>query len=373
MSETGTVATFGGIQLPSVAIFMDGFADGVAKYNEDNGTDVQLLGWDKEAQEGAFSGDFENQSQGQTLTEQFLAQGADIIMPVAGGAGLGTTAAAKASNGKYSVIWVDVDGCQSTQDCSVLLNTVAKNITGAVKEAVLKGAAGEKLTDAEPYVGTLANDGVGLSGFNEFEEQVPAGLKSELDEIKAQFDTSDLDEAQLHMVHHEPPTVGTIFPNLSMIRFATPAIPGGPISVVTSFRQWQPVGPGQIELWSWQFVWNFQDEESAQQDYVTGQFVFGSAGIFEQDDTVAWEGIPRAAASPWACKSGMSFNFQQGNRSQVDQEPREGWTGPGRLRPTGYGEHNQLEFYRHWLKVMREEPWQPSEYTRPAITVGEEH
>ena len=25
------------------------------------------------------------------------------------------------------------------------------------------------------------------------------------------------------------------------------------------------------------------------------------------------------------------------------------------MRPTGYGEHNQLEFYRHWLKVMREE------------------
>ena len=63
MSESGTVATFGGIKLPSVAIFMDGFADGVDKYNEDNSTEVKLLGWDKDAQEGSFSGDFENQSQ----------------------------------------------------------------------------------------------------------------------------------------------------------------------------------------------------------------------------------------------------------------------------------------------------------------------
>ncbi|MBM7331588.1 BMP family ABC transporter substrate-binding protein, partial [Agrobacterium sp. S2] len=57
-SATGTVATFGGIQLPSVSIFMDGFADGVAKYNEDNGADVKVLGWDKEAQTGSFTGDF---------------------------------------------------------------------------------------------------------------------------------------------------------------------------------------------------------------------------------------------------------------------------------------------------------------------------
>ncbi len=34
-STTGTVATFGGMQLPSVSIFMDGYVDGVAKYNEE--------------------------------------------------------------------------------------------------------------------------------------------------------------------------------------------------------------------------------------------------------------------------------------------------------------------------------------------------
>ena len=89
MSETGTVATFGGIQIPSVAIFMDGFADGVAKYNEDEGTDVKLLGWDKAAQTGSFTGDFENQANGQNLAQGFIDQGADIIMPVAGPVGLG--------------------------------------------------------------------------------------------------------------------------------------------------------------------------------------------------------------------------------------------------------------------------------------------
>lgn len=172
-------------------------------------------------------------------------------------------------------------------------------------------------------------------------------------EITEQFDLSGLDEAGRFVVDHEPPTVGTIFPNLSFIRFLTPATPGGPVSVVTSFRQWQPIGPGEMELWSWQFVWNFESEESAQQAYVTGQFVFGSAGIFEQDDTVAWEGVPRAAASPWMRKEQMNFHFQMGRKSPVDQSPDPDWTGPGIHRNTGYGEHTQLNFYRHWLRVMK--------------------
>ena len=56
MSKTGTVGTFGGIQIPTVTVFMDGFADGVDKYNADNGTDVKLLGWDKAKQDGLFAG-----------------------------------------------------------------------------------------------------------------------------------------------------------------------------------------------------------------------------------------------------------------------------------------------------------------------------
>ncbi|MDQ1596181.1 MAG: basic rane protein, partial [Arthrobacter pascens] len=35
-----------------------------------------------------------------------------------------------------------------------------------------------------PYVGTLANDGVQLAPFHSFDSQVPAELKSELDQIK---------------------------------------------------------------------------------------------------------------------------------------------------------------------------------------------
>ena len=67
----------------------------VSKYIEDNGTDVQLLGWDKEGQTGSFSGDFENQDNGRRVTEDLISEGADIILPVAGPVGLGAAAAAQ--------------------------------------------------------------------------------------------------------------------------------------------------------------------------------------------------------------------------------------------------------------------------------------
>ena len=189
MTETDTVATFGGLQIPSVAIFMDGFADGVDLYNEDNGTDVQLLGWDKEAQNGSFSGDFENQSQGQTLTEQFIAQGADIIMPVAGPVGLGAAAAAEGAEGT-KIIWVDSDGYNTTEYGDLMLTSVLKQIGPAVEDTITQTV--EEGFDNAPYVGTLENDGVGLAEFHDFDSEVPQELKDRLAELEQQIIDGEL-------------------------------------------------------------------------------------------------------------------------------------------------------------------------------------
>ena len=182
MSETDTVATFGGIAIPPVTIFMDGFVDGVAYWNEEKGEDVQVLGWDKESQEGTFTGDFQNQANGQTTTENFISQGADIILPVAGPVGLGAAAAAEAADG-VNLIWVDSDGYESaSQYGSLFISSVLKNIDAAVfttTQETLDGAF-----SSEPYVGTLENGGVGLAPFHDFEDTVPQELKDELTAIQ---------------------------------------------------------------------------------------------------------------------------------------------------------------------------------------------
>ncbi len=183
MSKSGVVATYGGLKIPPVTIFMDGFADGVAQYNKVKGKTVKVLGWDKAAQNGSFANSFIDQNAGKRLSDQFVAQGADVILPVAGGTGLGSAAGAQQSGGKFSVIWVDQDGCNSApQYCSVFLSTVVKNMSDAVRDTVLKSAEGTLAGGGS--IGTLENNGVQLAPFHDMDSKVPADLKSELDQLK---------------------------------------------------------------------------------------------------------------------------------------------------------------------------------------------
>ncbi|MCW2522475.1 MAG: basic rane lipoprotein [Frankiales bacterium] len=182
-TTTGKIATFGGLKFDAVTSHMDGFWEGAQYYNQVKGTHVQVLGWDEKTQNGSFAGGFTDQAKGQQLTKNFIQQGADIIFQVAGGAGLGAAAAAAASNGKVSVIWVDSDGFITTpQYSSVFLTTVAKNVTGAVKDTVEQAAGGGTFS-ATDYLGTLANGGTGLSPYHDYASKVSATMQSELDQV----------------------------------------------------------------------------------------------------------------------------------------------------------------------------------------------
>jgi basic membrane protein A len=187
-SKTGKVATFGGLKIPPVTVFMDGFVDGVAYYNKAKSKSVQVLGWDKAKQNGTFAESFTDQNKGKTISSTFVAQGADVVMPVAGGTGLGAGDVAKASSGKVSVIWVDQDGCNSAaQYCDVFLTTVVKNITDAVQKAVETGAQGQPLAASPGYLGTLKNNGVSIAPYHDFDAKVDPTLKTEVEALKQQI------------------------------------------------------------------------------------------------------------------------------------------------------------------------------------------
>ncbi|WP_280221600.1 BMP family lipoprotein [Nocardia neocaledoniensis] len=181
-SETGKVATWGGMQIPAVTIFMDGFAAGVAKYNQVHGTSVVVLGWDVAAQRGSFTGNFDDTSAGRSLTENFIAQGADVIHPVAGPVGMGGASAVQDSPG-VSMIWVDSDGFEAVPEYQhIMLSSSMKDISSAVRSAI-DNAFTEGPTDGR-YIGTLGNDGVGLAPFHDFEQRVPASVKQELEVLR---------------------------------------------------------------------------------------------------------------------------------------------------------------------------------------------
>jgi basic membrane protein A len=188
MSKTGKVATFGGEKLPTVTIYMDGFYDGVQYYNQKHGTHVSVLGWSEKTQNGSFTGDFTNQTNGQNVTQTFINEGADVIFPVAGNVGLGSAKAvqnadAAAGSQKVNMEWVDTDGCISAaQYCKYFITSVTKGIQTAVKNAVTTASNGS--FKGGNYIGTLQNGGVGLAPFHDFASKVPSKLQSELGTVK---------------------------------------------------------------------------------------------------------------------------------------------------------------------------------------------
>jgi basic membrane protein A and related proteins len=183
MTKSGKVGTFGGLDIPTVTIYMQGFAAGILYYNQQNSTDVQLLGWSPAKQKGLFTGDFENQDNGRRVTETLLQQGADIILPVAGPVGLGAAAAVQAAGGDNHMIWVDTDGCVSAQQyCSLFLTSILKNMDVAVEGTIKSSLDGT--FKGGVYVGTLENGGMGLAPYHDFESQVPQELKDQIDAAK---------------------------------------------------------------------------------------------------------------------------------------------------------------------------------------------
>ncbi|QSB05827.1 BMP family lipoprotein [Natronoglycomyces albus] len=190
MTETGAVGTYGGMNIAPVTIFMDGFAEGVAHYNDEHGEDIEVLGWNVESQSGSFTDDFQDTTAGRALAETLVSQGADIVFPVAGPAGVGAAAVADEDD-NVSLIWVDIDGCTSLEEyCDDILSTSVKNIPDAVYEAI-ENAYNEGDMDAH-YVGTLENNGVSLAPFHEMDSLVSDELKSELEALEAAIIAGDV-------------------------------------------------------------------------------------------------------------------------------------------------------------------------------------
>ncbi len=188
MTKSGKVGTFGGINIPPVTIYMNGFAAGIGDYNKENGTHVKLLGWNAAKQDGTFTGDFENQDKGKNVTQELISEGADIILPVAGPVGLGAAAAAQDA-GNVNMIWVDVDGCVSAPNyCPLFITSIEKNMDVAVEGAmkdVVDGTFSQVVQKSKGvYTGTLGNGGVGIAPYHDWQSKVPADLQSKIDQLK---------------------------------------------------------------------------------------------------------------------------------------------------------------------------------------------
>ena len=186
------VGTFGGIPIPPVTIFMDGFIDGVEKYNEDKGASVETYGWDVDAQQGSMTGGFQANDTAKQTAQGILDQGVDVILPVGGP--IYQSARDAITDGGTGTVMLGVDSDLAAADPSVadmVLVSIMKRIDEAVYQATMEAATGD--FDVTTYIGTLENEGVGLSGFGSFESQLPEGLMDELDALREQIISGELE------------------------------------------------------------------------------------------------------------------------------------------------------------------------------------
>jgi basic membrane protein A len=120
---------------------------------------------------------------GKRLAENLMDEGADVIFPVAGPVGLGSAAAIKERGGGVMMIGVDTDQYVSAAEFKdIMLSSVLKHLelsvvdaTKAISEGSFKGGT---------YVGNLANGGVGLAPFHDFDSAVPQEIKDDLAQIQ---------------------------------------------------------------------------------------------------------------------------------------------------------------------------------------------
>jgi len=184
MSKTKILGTFGGINIPPVTIFMDGFVRGANHWNEVKGDNVVVLGWNLGTREGLFTNNFDNLDDGRAFAQNLYDEGADIVLPVAGPVGLGSaTLADELGIERLKIIGVDADlYFTDSERQHVYLTSITKRMDATVKQVIEQAIEGT--FEGGLLVGTLENGGVDLAPFHDMDALVPDEMKAELAQLR---------------------------------------------------------------------------------------------------------------------------------------------------------------------------------------------
>ena len=187
VSETGEIGAIGGITLCTPCVrYIQGYALGAKAVNPDVKVRVAWV------TESDFTKAFNDPDGGKNFAQQFMAQfpQVDVLFQVAGKTGNGVLDAACDAGKK--AIGVDVDQALSYPSAaSCIVVSAEKKLALSVSSTVQAIAAetakgGEDLWDAE-------RDGIGISPFHEFENEISADLKTKLDEALAEMKAGTLE------------------------------------------------------------------------------------------------------------------------------------------------------------------------------------
>jgi basic membrane protein A len=174
-SENPAVGFVGAFEIPTIRQFTEPYLNGVERFNKDYGKTV--------AHHGVYAGTFIDSGLGGHLADSLIALGADVMFGVGGQTGNGALLKAR-ERGKQG-IGVDVDQFISFPEVSdILISSAMKSLDNAIY-SVVKSFVGGNFNGGGIYTGNLANKGVQLAPWHNYESQIPDSVKLAIDHIKA--------------------------------------------------------------------------------------------------------------------------------------------------------------------------------------------
>ena len=166
------------------------------------------------------------------------------------------------------------------------------------------------------------------------------------------FCGTELSAAQFDIAMRSVVYTGTIFPNLSLIHIFAKDAPDNEGAAFFSLRQWKPRGPGKMEAWSWVLVPKSAPAAYKERAYRAAVASFSPSGNFEQDDSIAWGGVSRAAKGVFAKRQNIMLNYQMGLPWMSEAKVIADWPGPGIAYDSNLEEGVQRTFWRHWSRAI---------------------
>jgi basic membrane lipoprotein Med (substrate-binding protein (PBP1-ABC) superfamily) len=169
MTETKVIGTVSGMEIPPVVKFVTGYQNGAKAVD----SSIETL--------NVYIPDFNDPATGKQAGQEQLSSNADVIFGVGGNTGNGGLLAAHEA-GKMA-IGVDVDQYFTYPEVAAsLLTSAAKNMDVAAGDAVKAFADGSLAAGIQ--LGTLANGGIGLAPYHDWESKIPQECKDLVETAK---------------------------------------------------------------------------------------------------------------------------------------------------------------------------------------------
>ncbi|MCW5770672.1 MAG: BMP family protein [Rhodospirillaceae bacterium] len=167
VTKSGTVGHIGGIPVPVIKEFNEGFATGAKRFNPN----IKVL--------SAFVGSFSDIAKGKEITLSMIERGADVVTATGNESVIGTIQAAKEK--KVMAIGTAFDSASFAPDTIVTTAIVRFDVN--IDMAI--GLVVSKKLEPKTYLLGFNENGLGLAPYGKFDDKISAANKAKIQQLIA--------------------------------------------------------------------------------------------------------------------------------------------------------------------------------------------